>query len=101
MLRLSSRFRGLGGKTRAFAVGLTVVLVCASVASAATYAPVVIRLGNLVVKVKGGLTPANLPKTNPVPIEASIEGTVRTTDGSHVPSAEKITVDIDKNFTIN
>ena len=109
MLGAGSRFRVARGKTRviasgrtrAFAAGLAVFLVFVSAATAATYAPVVIRIGNIVVKATAGLTPANLPKTKPVPIKASIQGTVRSTDGSHVPPAEEISVDIDKNFTIN
>jgi len=72
-----------------------------TVALAATYKPAVIRAGNLVVKVGGGIWPSILPKHELTPVKTSIAGRLRTVDGSPVPPVKNFSVNIDKSFAVD
>lgn len=63
--------------------------------------PTVIRAGNLVVKLNGGVTPKRLPKKKMAPIALRISGNISTTDGSHPPATKVVIADFDKNGTVN
>ncbi|HUC06550.1 MAG TPA: hypothetical protein VMR96_00540 [Solirubrobacterales bacterium] len=81
------------------AAGLTVAM--AGLAFAAYYEPTVVRAGDLVISVNGRISPAALPKSKVAPIEASAQGTVATTSGSHPPAARSVVVRIDRSFAID
>jgi hypothetical protein len=76
-----------------------VAMVAASIAVAAK--PTVVRAGNLVLKINGGVTPKKLPRNKMAPITLNVQGNISTVDGKHPPAAQKITVDFDKNGDIN
>lgn len=63
--------------------------------------PVVIELGNLVLKANGGVTPKALPKKKMVPVTVSISGDISTKDGTHPPALRETIIDFDKNGTVN
>jgi hypothetical protein len=77
-------------------------ILAASVAAAAFAAkPVVVRAGNLVVTLNGGVSPTKLPKHKTAPITLSVSGSIATTDGSQPPAAKTVTVEFDKHGTLN
>jgi hypothetical protein len=61
----------------------------------------VVRAGNLVLRINGGVNPKKLPKNKLAPITLSASGSISTVDGSHPPAARKVTIDFDKHGTIN
>lgn len=63
--------------------------------------PTVVRTGNLVLKIDGGVGPKALPKGRMAPITLRASGRLATTDGSHPPATRKVTVDFDKHGRIN
>jgi hypothetical protein len=74
----------------------------ASVAAVAIAAkPTVVRAGNLVIKLNGGVSPKRLPKHRLAPITLSVAGSIATTDGSQPPAARTVTIDFDKHGTIS
>lgn len=81
------------------ALSAIAAMVVASVAVAAK--PTVVTAGNLVLKLNGGVTPKKLPRKRMAPIKLNVQGNISTRDGSHPPAAQTITVDFDKNGTIN
>jgi len=72
----------------------------ASVASAGV-APTVVRVGNMVVKIEGGLTPTALPKSKLAPVTLHVNGELGTADGSQPPALKEVIFDSDKNAIIN
>lgn len=87
--------------------GLTWMLVLAvatavSATAVATAAkPTVVRAGNLIFRINGGVAPVKLPKKKLAPIRLYASGNISTVDGSHPPVANTVTVDFDKHGTIN
>lgn len=63
--------------------------------------PTVVRVGNLVLKIDGGVGPKALPKGKLAPITLRASGRLATNDGSHPPATRKVTIDFDKHGTIN
>jgi hypothetical protein len=78
---------------------LLVGVITVGIATAAK--PTVIRAGNLVVKLNGGVAPKRLPKKKMAPIALRISGNIATTDGSQPPAARTIIADFDRNGTVN
>lgn len=77
-------------------------LLAGCVAGAALAAkPTVVRAGNLVVTLNGGVSPKKLPKHRLAPITLNVSGSVATTDGSQPPAAKQIIIDFDKHGTVN
>jgi hypothetical protein len=81
------------------ALGAAIAVAVAGVAVA--YKPTVIRAGNLILKVNGGISPTKLPKKKAAPISASISGEIETADGSHPPAANNVVADFDKSILVN
>jgi hypothetical protein len=81
------------------ALAATAVVAVAGIATAA--APTVVRAGNMILTVNGNFSPTALSKTKLTPLKLSVNGSIRTVDGSHPPAAKTITVDFDKNGTTN
>lgn len=77
--------------------GLAAILVSAvAVAKFNTF-----RVGNLILKADGGVTPKALPKTKFAPVTVRVRGKISTSDGVHPPAFREATIDFDKNGTIN
>ncbi len=64
-------------------------------------APTVVRAGNLVMKIEGGLTPTALPKRELAPVTLHVNGELGTADGSQPPALKEIVLDSDKNAIID
>lgn len=78
---------------------LGALLAAAAIAAAALVGAAqgqVIRLGNLVVEVEGGVSPKALPKGTPAPITLNVSGSVKSADGSHVPALKTLALQFDK-----
>jgi hypothetical protein len=78
---------------------LALALALAGIAVAAK--PTVVRVGNVVLRINGGVSPEKLPKRKLAPIALRASGKVSTVDGSHPPAAKTVTIDFDKQGTIN
>lgn len=63
--------------------------------------PTVVRAGNLVLKLNGGVAPKRLPKKRMAPIALRISANVANRDGSHPPAARTVIADFDKNGRVN
>lgn len=82
---------------------LIAVVVLAGLIAGAALAepPTVVRAGNLILKLNGGVAPKRLPKGKLAPITLRASGTIATTDGSQPPAAKTVTIDFDKHGTID
>jgi hypothetical protein len=70
-------------------------------ASALAEPPTVVRAGNLILKLNGGVSPKKLPKRKLAPITLKASAAISTTDGSQPPAARTVTIDFDKHGTID
>lgn len=88
---------------RSFRLIPILALVVAVVAAGSAFAEksTVVRAGNLVLRLNGGVTPKKLPRKHLAPITLHASGSLATTDGSHPPATKTVTVDFDKHGTIN
>jgi hypothetical protein len=84
----------IGGTAIAIVLGLLVV-------ASAFAKPEVVRVGNLVLRDNGGISPTKLPRHRQAPISANLNGQIRTVDGSHPPALESVIADFDKNIQVN
>ena len=80
------------------AVGAALALVVAAVALAK---PEVVRVGNLILRDNGGITPTKLPRHKQAPVAAILEASIGTADGSPLPAAREVILDVDKTIQIN
>lgn len=87
------------GKRRlGWAVGFTALaLLSLGVAGAAGDT---VKLGNLVVSIEGGLSPAKLPRRSPAPIALHLSGKIATADGTHVPALKTLALKFDRHGSI-
>jgi hypothetical protein len=83
---------------RGAALGAVLALI---VAGGALARPEVVRVGNLVLRDNGGVSPAKLPKHKQVPAQANLSAAVATVDGGHPPAAREVVIDIDKSIHLN
>ncbi len=86
--RRPHRLRALGAL-----LGVAVIAAALLISSAAGQ---VIRVGNLIVEVEGGVSPKALPKATPAPITLNVSGSVKSADGSHVPALQTLALQFDK-----
>jgi hypothetical protein len=70
-------------------------------AGISTAKPVVVSLGNLVLKFDSSVTPKALPKHEFAPISFHLSANISTKDGKHPPAAKTFTGDLDKNGLLN
>jgi hypothetical protein len=61
----------------------------------------VVKAGNLVVTIEGGITPKKLPKKAPAPITLKVKGKIATSDGSHVPVLKTVDLQFDRHGSLN
>jgi hypothetical protein len=59
------------------------------------------QVGNLTVKIDGGITPSKLPKSSKAPITLDVKGSLATQDGSHPPALKTLKLDFDRNGELN
>ena len=78
------------------ATGLTLF-----VAATALAKPEVVRVGTLFLRDNGGIAPTKLPRHEPAPISANLNGQIGTTDGSHPPAIRSVDLDFDKTIQVN
>jgi len=81
------------------ALGVAVAVAVAGVSVAAK--PTVVRAGNLVMRINGGVSPQKLPRGRLAPITLRASGNIRTTDGSHPPALREVRIDFDRHGAIN
>jgi hypothetical protein len=63
--------------------------------------PTVVRAGNLIVKLNGGVTPKRLPKKRMAPITLRISANIATADGTHPPAARMVRADFDRSGAVD
>jgi hypothetical protein len=83
-------------RAMAMAAGLALI-----VAASALAKPEVVRVGNLVLRDNGGISPSKLPRHERVPISAHLNAQIGTVDGSHPPAVESVIADFDKSIEVN
>ncbi len=89
-------------QTKLFTLGVAAFLVLFSLAAiAAAEKPVTVRAGNLILTINGGVTPKVLSKTSQEPVSLTVQGTIKTADGSHPPAVQEIVIDTDKAGSID
>jgi hypothetical protein len=89
------------GKTMLVALAAIVAMSCATAATilAASNA-ITVRAGNLLLHAEGIISPEALPKHRMAPIVFHGRGSVATVDGSHVPAAQTVHLQVDRHFRI-
>ncbi len=80
-------------------LGALIALVVAGIAAAEK--PVKVTSGNLELTFNGGFKPKVLSKTKLTPISLTVEGDIKTKDGTHPPALKEFNVETDKNGAIN
>ena len=80
---------------------IAVTAILAALGATAFARPQVVKVGNLIITVDGGVTPSRLPSRSLAPIALSAEATIETADGTHLPAAKKLTVEFDKSGRMN
>jgi hypothetical protein len=63
--------------------------------------PVVVRAGNMVLRLNGGVTPKTLPKNEFAPMGFHASGDFATVDGSHPPALGEAVFDSDKDIVVD
>lgn len=63
--------------------------------------PIVVRAGNMVLTLNGGITPKALPKHELAPAGFHASGDFSTVDGTHPPALREAVFDADKDFRVN
>jgi len=87
----------------AVGVGLAAVVVVGGLAIAAgpKEKPVVVRAGNMVLTLNGGVTPRAMPERKFVPLGFHASGSFATIDGTHPPAIEEAVFDSDKDIVVD
>jgi hypothetical protein len=83
----------------ALTVALAIAVGAVGVAVAADQ-PVIVRAGNLVLKLNGGITPQALPKNTFAPMGFHASGSLTTVDGAHPPALSEAVFDTDKDIVV-
>lgn len=84
----------------ALATAAVLLLLGAAVAFAAE-SPETFKVGNLDVKIEGGITPTKLPKSKFSPITLKVGGSIATDDGTHPAALKSLKLEFDKNGELN
>jgi hypothetical protein len=77
------------------------LLVLAVFPTAVAAKPLVVQVGNLVLRDNGGIMPSKLPRHEMAPVSARIEGRISTSDGTHPPPLTSVDVLIDKTIAVS
>src|ERR1700744_5423206 len=91
------------GMRRALLSGVAAVLllVAAVAVAVAAEAPENFKVGNLNIKIEGGISPTKLPKNKLAPITLKVGGSIETVDGSHPAALKSLKLEFDKNGELN
>lgn len=85
--------------------GVVAVVLAAAVALGAVLLPgalgQVVRSGNLIFTFEGKISPTKLPRKKPAPVTLSVEGHLKTADGSHPPVLKTVYLEFDKHGHLN
>jgi hypothetical protein len=81
-------------RIRALIISAAAVAVMAAVASSAF--GITIKAGNIEATFDGKISPTAFPKKEKAPVALTLEGKLKTTDGSHISPAKTISLDFDK-----
>lgn len=68
---------------------------------AAAAKPTVVRAGNVILELNGGVAPKALPRNRLAPITLRISGSISTSDGTQPPAAARVIADFDRHGTVN
>lgn len=63
--------------------------------------PTIVRAGNLVLELNGGVTPTDLPKRELAPLGFHASGKLSTVDETHPPAMEEASFDSDKDVVVS
>ncbi len=87
----------------AVGIGLAAIALVAGLAIAAKpkQEPVVVRAGNMVLTLNGGVTPTVMPRKELVPLGFHASGSFATVDGTHPPALEEAVFDSDKDIVVD
>ncbi len=77
-------------------VALLAAVVAVMGAVVANAAPVIIKSGNLMATLDGGISPKALPKKDKAPLTLSLEGAFETIDKTHLPPVKTVSLNFDK-----
>lgn len=58
------------------------------------------RVGNIILKADGGVSPKALPKKTYAPVTVNVRGQISTADGTHPPAFREAVIDFDRNGKI-
>jgi hypothetical protein len=83
------------------ALALCVGLATLGAGQALAAKPTVVRAGNEVVRINGGVAPRALPRRRLAPISLNASANLSTVDGSQPPATRTVTIDFDKHGAIN
>jgi hypothetical protein len=81
-------------KGRALAVAAAAVAVMAAVVASAS--GITVKAGIIEATFDGKISPTAFPKKEKAPVALSLEGKLKTTDGSHIPAVKTVSLDFDK-----
>jgi hypothetical protein len=84
---------------RTFALATAILAAMTGLATAQR--ATVVRSGNLVLAMNGGVSPKRLPRHKLAPIALSLYGGISTVDGSQPPVAKTVRIDFDRHGTID
>lgn len=87
----------------AVGIGIAAIAVAGGLAVAArpNDQPVVVRAGNMVVELNGGVTPKALPRKELAPMGFYASGSIHTVDGTHPPALKESVFDSDKDIDVD
>jgi hypothetical protein len=83
-----------------FLLAMGIVLALA-VAGAALGSTETVRVGNLILKDSGGISPSVLPRDRQAPVTGTIFGRLSTVDGTHPPAVRQVRIYLDKTIEVN
>ncbi|HEX6457083.1 MAG TPA: hypothetical protein VF009_11265 [Solirubrobacterales bacterium] len=77
-------------------LGISILLASVALVAVGSSHADVFQRGNVRVKFDAGFDPHALPRQTPAPIEAHIEGSIATTDGSHPPPLRWLEIELNR-----
>ena len=81
-------------RVRALAIAAAAVAVMAAVVGSAS--GITMKAGKIEATFDGKISPTAFPKKEKAPVTLTLEGALRTTDGTHIPAVKTISLDFDK-----
>jgi hypothetical protein len=82
-------------------VGATLLVAAVVGIAVAGEPPTIVRAGNMVLEIDGGVTPKALPKHELAPVTIHGGGELSTVDGTHPPALREAILDTDRDIVVN